>query len=62
MEERRADPVETAAEPEPVAPAPPPIAEPMPSALTHLSRIERLSPEQAQQIAPILERLKAVAR
>jgi DNA-binding transcriptional MerR regulator len=62
MEERRAEPVEATQAPEPVAPAPPPIAEPMPSALTHLSRIERLSPEQAQQIAPILERLKAVAR
>lgn len=64
IEERRADQVEPTAqpEPEPVPPASAAPAEPMPSALTHLSRIRRLSPEQARQIAPILERLKAVAR
>ena len=44
-------------------PAPPPAQiEPVPSALTYLSRIHQLSAEQAQQIAPILEKLKAVGR
>ena len=47
---------------EPVAPAVATPAEPEPSALTYLARIRHLSPEQAQQIAPILDQLKAVAR
>ncbi|WP_299789709.1 MerR family transcriptional regulator [uncultured Marivita sp.] len=36
--------------------------EPVPGTLTHLSRITRLSPELAQQIAPVLDRLREVAR
>ena len=47
---------------EPVAPGVATPAEPEPSALTYLARIRDLSPEQAQQIAPILDQLKAVAR
>lgn len=47
---------------EPVAPVVATPAEPEPSALTYLARIRHLSPEQAQQIAPILDQLKAVAR
>jgi DNA-binding transcriptional MerR regulator len=37
-------------------------AEPEPSALTYLARVRRLTPEQARQIAPILDQLKATAR
>ncbi|WP_439120789.1 MerR family transcriptional regulator [Marivita sp.] len=47
---------------EPVVPVVATPAEPEPSALTYLARIRHLSPEQAQQIAPILDQLKAVAR
>lgn len=36
--------------------------EPVPGTLTHLSRITRLSPELAQQVAPVLDRLRDVAR
>jgi DNA-binding transcriptional MerR regulator len=60
MEDRRADDAQT--DPEPVVAPPPPPAEPTPSALTYLARIRHLSPEQAQQIAPILDQLRAVAR
>ena len=60
MEDRRADDGQT--DPEPVVAPPPPAAEPTPSALTYLARIRHLSPEQAQQIAPILDQLRAVAR
>lgn len=59
MADRTADEAES----EPTADAPPPEpAEPAPGALTHLSRIRRLTALQAQQIAPILEHLKAVGR
>ncbi|MBO6884121.1 MAG: MerR family transcriptional regulator [Marivita sp.] len=44
------------------APAVAAPAEPIPSALTHLARISRLSADQAAQIAPILEQLKARVR
>jgi DNA-binding transcriptional MerR regulator len=44
------------------APAVAAPAEPIPSALTHLARISRLSADQAAQISPILEQLKARAR
>ena len=60
MEDRRADDAQTDLEPVVAPPAPP--AEPTPSALTYLARIRHLSPEQAQQIAPILDQLRAVAR
>ena len=60
MEDRRADDAQT--DPEPVVAPPAPPAEPTPSALTYLARIRHLSPEQAQQIAPILDQLRAVAR
>lgn len=59
MADRTAD--ETESEATTDAPPPEP-AEPAPGALTHLSRIRRLTALQAQQIAPILEHLKAVAR
>ena len=59
MADRTAD--ETESEATTDAPPPEP-AEPAPGALTHLSRIRRLTARQAQQIAPILEHLKAVAR
>jgi DNA-binding transcriptional MerR regulator len=36
--------------------------EPQPSALTYIARISHLSPDTAQQIAPILDQLKAFAR
>lgn len=36
--------------------------EPQPSALTYIARIRHLSPDTAQQIAPILDQLKASAR
>ncbi len=59
MADRTADEAES----EPTADAPPPEpAEPAPGALTHLSRIRRLTARQAQEIAPILEHLKAVGR
>lgn len=51
------DVVEDIASPAVAAPA-----EPIPSALTHLARISRLSADQAAKIAPILEQLKARAR
>ena len=60
MEDRRTDDAQTDTEPVVAPPAPP--AEPTPSALTYLARIRHLSPEQAQQIAPILDQLRAVAR
>ena len=44
------------------APAVAAPAEPIPSALTHLARISRLSADQAAQIAPILDQLKARVR
>ncbi len=37
-------------------------AEPEPSALTYLARVRRVTPEQARQIAPILDQLKSTAR
>ena len=40
----------------------PASSEPMPSALTHLARIQHLSSQQAAEIAPILEQLKARVR
>jgi len=59
MADRTADEAESEA----TADAPPPEpAEPAPGALTHLSRIRRLTARQAQEIAPILEHLKAVGR
>lgn len=60
MEDRRADDAQTDPAQAVAPPAPP--AEPTPSALTYLARIRHLSPEQAQQIAPILDQLRAVAR
>jgi DNA-binding transcriptional MerR regulator len=68
MEERRADEAEDTAEVEsaeaepPVDSAPPAEIDPVPSALTYLSQIRHLSPDAAQQIAPIVEKLKQVAR
>jgi len=64
MDDRRED---AAAESQPTRevpkPTPPPATiEPAPGALTHLSRITRLSAGSARQIAPILEQLKQVAR
>ncbi|MCR9107868.1 MerR family transcriptional regulator [Marivita sp. XM-24bin2] len=47
--------------PEVTTPAAPP-KEPTPSALTFLSRIRSLTPKQAQEIAPILDQLKAKLR
>jgi DNA-binding transcriptional MerR regulator len=44
------------------APAVAAPAEPIPSALTHLALISRLSADQAAQIAPILDQLKARVR
>ncbi len=65
MADRKADETasepETAPEPETPKAAPEPPAEPAPSALTYLARVRKLSPEQAQKIAPILEQLKAIA-
>lgn len=63
MDDRRSEVVEAEAEvttpPEPVAP--PASIDPVPGALTHLSRITRLSAESARQIAPLAEKLKARA-
>lgn len=66
MEDRRAEesesPAEEIATEAEVAPIPASEpAEPVPGTLTHLSRISRLTPDAARQIAPILERLKQVA-
>lgn len=59
MADRTAD----AAESEDTSDVPPAEpAEPAPGALTHLSRIRQLTLRQAQEIAPILEQLKAVGR
>ncbi|MFA8384067.1 MAG: MerR family transcriptional regulator [Pelagibaca sp.] len=59
MADRTADDAES----ESITGAPPSEpAEPSASALTHLSRIQRLTLQQAQEIAPILEQLKAVGR